>query len=259
MNFKDEYRAANEQIHGDRTILAGITEKPKKIIYFKPAVGICAAAAVCVAVLLLYPYINLPSGEKEAPVKTDNVFLASEQEQGMPIPEITEDEQPPAVMMRKMAPENVTEPTSEPEKNVKTHSYTEKNAAVETENTAENTAEMFFTADVTEEAVSDNTEEAATEDFATDAAVNMPMAEETLPQASAGGGGSASAVKQKYIFSEDFSAVVFCDGKGNEIRYEITPETMFVNETDQTVKPEEIKVIVAVEIQDGILLKVKGA
>ncbi len=110
MNFKDEYRAANEQIHGDRTILAGITEKPKKIIYFKPAVGIGIAAAVCAITLLAYPYINLPFGNEDSPIKTDGVFLASEQEKGMPLPENGEEMQSYNLEMRKAAPASVAEP-----------------------------------------------------------------------------------------------------------------------------------------------------
>ena len=110
MNFKDEYRAANEQIHGDRTILAGINEKPKKIIYFKPAVGVGIAAAVCAVTLLAYPYINLPRGNVESP-EENIVFLASEQEQGMSIP--TYGEEDSVLTMRKAAPPTVAEPSSE--------------------------------------------------------------------------------------------------------------------------------------------------
>jgi len=89
MNFKEKYRAANDEIHGDRSILAGITDaKPKKIIYFKPVLGAAVAAVVCVVAIALYPYIGVkPSADKETPTKVSpDIFVDSEQTEGMTVP-----------------------------------------------------------------------------------------------------------------------------------------------------------------------------
>lgn len=115
MSFKDAYRAANNEIHGDKNILAGINNKPKKIIYFKPAVGMVAAAAVCAVTLFVYPYINQFSGNEKSPAKNDEVFLTSEQSEGLQVP--TAEPTQPEPEMRKSAPRTIAESDSEQKTN----------------------------------------------------------------------------------------------------------------------------------------------
>ena len=83
MNFKDAYVAANNEINGDKSILTDISQKPIKNIYFKPVIGTAVAAVLCVVTVFLYPYIANPSGGEETPTETENVFIASEQTQGL--------------------------------------------------------------------------------------------------------------------------------------------------------------------------------
>ena len=237
MNFKDEYRAANEQIHGDRTILAGITEKPKKIIYFKPAVGIGVAAAVCAVTILAYPYINLTPGNEETPVETYDVSLASEQEQGMPIPDMTEEEQTPAPMMRKMAPETTTEPASEPVNTTNTYAYY----------TEADDEEAYFTADA-----ESFYEDASEADASTGELQNKKQESDLM--ASAGSGGSAGNVK--YVFAEDRCAVVVYDENQNVTKYAITAETVFVNRNGEVISRDTKGEIVHIETQNEIIVKV---
>ena len=80
MNFKKAYTAANEEIHGDKSILTGINQKPKKIIYFNPVSSTVVAAVLCLVSVFLYPYI---APDKETPSDTENVFLTSEQTPGL--------------------------------------------------------------------------------------------------------------------------------------------------------------------------------
>ena len=82
MNFKEAYKAANDEIHGDKSLLAGISEKQTKkpIIYFKPAAVCAAAAAIALATWVSYPYLsgNTPTGQKET-------TLSSSQTGGMKV------------------------------------------------------------------------------------------------------------------------------------------------------------------------------
>ena len=60
MNFKQAYKAANDEIHGDKSILAGLSEKETKtpIIYLKPVFTLGVAAAIALVTWVSYPYLN---------------------------------------------------------------------------------------------------------------------------------------------------------------------------------------------------------
>ncbi len=275
MNFKDAYKAANNEIHGDKNILAGITtSKPKKAIYFKPAIGVAVAAAVCLVTVIVYPYI-MPSPEQTSHDHTgyfEDIGLNSNQPVGMSTEDdsvadlkqegLSQKEKQPHTVKSTAA--ETTEAYTFSTKNfnrsadMSTAQYTQEEANAK----MPATAETFTTESVgigKEEIVSDmeaSQEEEKNEPLldsaSTEAVADSAAGEEkveTSADASAGGGGaSASRYSTCLKVSEDLSHITVNLRGVHELTLEISESTVVES-------PEGEKLSIS-ELKSGVLCEV---
>lgn len=268
MNFKEKYRAANEEIHGDKSILTGIADaKPKKIIYFKPVMGTAVAAVICLVTVILYPYIAVktPADKENLAGISKDIFVTSEQTEGLSVSE-EEHSQQPAVWARTVpeAGENVATAAENTTESTPAYSDGKPKASVNAAFTEESQDEAEIQNIETE--TIDSAEEkivGVTEDCESEIDVNSKNGDVTFDKnssAAAGGGGGSSAASQnvRYVISENMTFVTAYHSNGAEIVYKITEKTLFVNQNGENVAPGEIikKEILKVEILDELVVKI---
>ena len=273
MNFKDAYKAANNEIHGDKSILAGITtSKPKKVIYFKPAMGVAVAAAVCLVTVIVYPYI-MPSPEQTSHDHTgyfEDIGLNSNQPVGMS----TEDDSV-ADLKQEGLSQNEKQPhtvKSTAAETTETYTFSTKNfngsadmsAAQYTQEEAiarmPATAEAFTPeGEGKEEMVSDieasqgeEKDEPLLDSASTEAVADSAAGEEkfvTPSDASAGGGGaSASRYSTCLKVSEDLSHITVNLRGVHEL-------TLAISESTVVESPEGEKLSIS-RLKSGVLCEV---
>ena len=269
MNFKDAYRAANEEIHGDRSILAGITEeKPKKIIYFKPALGTAVAAAVCLVTLMVYPYIGFSPSDKETPHQsTEDVMIASEPTESMAVPDTFSLKRTATAPTEQKAEKEAYNYSADISEDLSAKSTADAGAGnanfkamtADDEAETEAEAEQVYNTAAETDAVYATTEDAAPqmpEYMADTSAAPQMSAEEIMTDretasAGGGGGGSSAAVAYSVVVSVTADSITVTHPVRGEITLKISGNTVITDAFGAILTTDALQTGASVELVEA--------